>query len=177
MLGPFPILEPLFILLLRLLDVSLGTLRIMLVFRGRRWYAGLVGFVEVTIFVVALGTVLANLDNIWNIMGYSLGFAGGTILGSFIEEKMALGFMTVQIIPYCDELQLSTALRERGFGVTSFEAWGRDGRKVVLMTHLFRKDWKKLQDLIEEMDAQAFITVMDTRSARGGYLRHLRKVK
>lgn len=177
MLPDNPILAPLIIMILRVLDVSMGTMRIIMVFRGRKIIAAAIGFVEVTIFVLVLGSVVQNLNNIPNVLAYSLGFAGGTLLGSFIEEKMALGFMTVQIIPSVDAVIASGRLRDAGFGLTSFEAWGRSGPKIVLMIHLFRKDWKRLKSIVEEIDPQAFITVMDTRSTKGGYLRLLKKTK
>lgn len=170
------ILGALLIFSLRIIDVSMGTIRIIYVFKGRRWIAAGIGFVEISIFIYALGNVVANLDNWLNIIAYSLGFAGGTILGSVIEEKMALGFMTVQIIPSTGhQADLANLLREEGFGVTSFDAWGRDGSKVVLLVHLFRKDWGKLQEILNKRDQSAFITVMDTRSTKGGYLKLLKK--
>lgn len=170
------ILGPLLIFVLRLIDVSLGTVRIIFVFRGKRIQAAIIGFIEIVIFVYALGTVVTNLDNIPNILAYSLGFAGGTLLGSMIEEKMAIGFMTVQVIPSgSSSHEIAGILREEGFGVTSFDAWGRDGAKIVLLIHLFRKDWGKLQEILENHDQSAFITVMDTRSTKGGYLKLLKK--
>ncbi len=170
------ILGALLIFSLRIIDVSMGTIRIIYVFKGRRLIAAAIGFVEITIFIYALGSVVANLDNWLNIIAYSGGFAGGTILGSFIEEKMALGFMTVQIIPSGPtQAELAGILREEGFGVTAFDAWGKDGSKVVLLVHLFRKDWGKLQEILNRQDEHAFITVMDTRSTKGGYLKLLKK--
>lgn len=170
------ILGAVLIFSLRIIDVSLGTIRIIYVFKGRRWLAAAIAFVEITIFIYALGNVVANLDNWLNIIAYSLGFSGGTILGSFIEEKMALGFMTVQIIPSSGQQEdLAALLRETGFGVTAFDAWGRDGSKTVLLVHLFRKDWGKLQEILANHDEKAFITVMDTRSTKGGYLKLLKK--
>ncbi len=169
------ILFPIGIFFLRIIDVSLGTIRIIMIFRGKKAHAAFIGFVEITIFIVALGTVVTNLDNLWNILAYSGGFAGGTLLGSYIEEKLALGFMTVQLIPTRDAGKLSCKLREEGFGVTCFDAWGKEGQKTVLNLHLFRRDWDKLRRFLEVADPGAFVAVMDTRSTKGGYLKLLKK--
>ncbi len=79
----------LLIFYLRLVDVSLGTVRLIMIGRGRRKIAPLLGFVEVTIWVVAISQVITNLDNIFNILGYSGGFAAGTLVGMWIEDKLA----------------------------------------------------------------------------------------
>ncbi len=169
------LLQPFLICFLRIIDVSLGTVRLIVMLKGKKLLASIIGFVEVFIFISVLGAVLTNIDNIWNMLGYSVGFASGVFLGSVIEEKMALGFMTVQIIPTKEAEVLSEIIRENGFGVTSMEGWGRDGTKVILTTHLYRKDWKKLLKIVESHDQKAVITVMDTKAALGGSMNVLRK--
>ena len=84
-----PLLGALLIFCLRLIDVSMGTVRILMAVRGRRLLAGAIGFFEVTIFLVAISQVVANIGNWWNVLGYAGGFAVGTILGMTIEKKLA----------------------------------------------------------------------------------------
>ena len=67
-----------------------GTVRLIMVTRGIRKWAVLIGFVEVTIWVVAISQVISNLNNVWNILGYSGGFAAGTFVGMYLENRLAL---------------------------------------------------------------------------------------
>lgn len=175
MFGIPVLLQPFIICFLRIIDVSLGTVRTIIMLKGEKLMAAIIGFVEVFIFIAVLSTVMSNIDNLWNMLGYSVGFACGVYIGSVIEEKMALGFMTIQIIPTIDAQVLADIIREQGFGVTAMEGWGRDGAKIILTTHLYRKDWKKLSPMIKEHDAKAVITVMDTKDALGGSMNVLRK--
>ena len=92
------VLGGLLVFCLRLTDVTRGTLRILMTVRGRKLLAALIGFVEVTIFVVAIGQVVRNVGNVWNGLGYSGGFATGTLVGMTIEEHLALGWTVVRII-------------------------------------------------------------------------------
>lgn len=89
------ILTALFILLARVIDVSLGTIRILLLMQGSRLYAAIIGFFEFLIYIFILGTVVQHLDNPLNLITYSLGFALGNFIGSLFEEKIAIGHVTV----------------------------------------------------------------------------------
>ena len=141
-MGIHLLIQPLIICLLRIIDVSLGTVRIIIMFKGKKLLATIIGFVEVFIYISVLSYVLSNIDNLWNMLGYSIGFASGVYIGSLLEEKLALGLMTVQIIPTKDADLLSNIIRDNGFGVTAMEGWGRDGAKTILTIHLYRRDWK-----------------------------------
>lgn len=88
----------LFIFFARVSDVSLATIRTLMVVQGRRWQAALIGFFEVSIYVTALSKVVGNLDNPLNLLSYALGFACGNYLGITIENKIALGNLATQII-------------------------------------------------------------------------------
>lgn len=166
----------LFIFFARVLDVSMATIRMLLIVRGKKYPAAVIGFFEITIYILALSKVVNSLDNIGNLMAYSLGFAAGTVSGSYIEGKMALGTMMVRIIPKnaCDA-ELTEELRNMGFGVTVVEGMGKDGPICILNITLQRKELPKLMKYINETDHDAFITVSDARSTRGGYLHSIKK--
>ena len=85
LLAISPALVPLVIFFIRVGDMSLDTMRVLLVVRGRRLPAWLVGFVQSALWVVAVTTVLSNLDNLWNIAGYAAGFASGNVVGMLID--------------------------------------------------------------------------------------------
>lgn len=164
----------LFIFGARLIDVSLGTIRTINLFRGKRLIAALVGFFEVSVYMIALARVVNTLGNPINLVVYALGYATGNYLGSFIEEKMALGHLSVQVITSraqsCGEMwDLAEELRKIGFGVTVIQGYGREGVREILHISLMRKDFPKLLKEIEQLDKAAFITVMDARTTKGGW--------
>ncbi len=146
------------------------TIRMLMIVRGKRIQAAILGFFEVTIYIVALGQVVQNIDNTYSIIAYALGFSTGNFLGSYLEEKMAMGFLTVHVISkeYADELV--SKLREAGYGVTVVNGMGRYRLRKLLYITLRRKDLSTLLALIEREDKEAFVTVMDTRAIKGGFL-------
>ena len=117
----------LLIFCLRLVDVSLGTVRMIMISRGRRKIAPVLGFVEVTIWVVAISQVMGNLDNIFNILGYSGGFAAGTLVGMWLEDKLALGHVGISIISMTQGPKIVRKLRQANYGVTELIGSGRSG--------------------------------------------------
>ncbi|NLL18959.1 MAG: DUF2179 domain-containing protein [Clostridia bacterium] len=152
----------------RVIDVSCATLRMLLLVRGKRFLAAGIGFVEVTLYIVVLGYVVERLSDPFSIIVYGLGFATGNIVGSMLEERMALGFATVQIITLDNPMELAENLREAGFGVTIVEGQGREGIHPILHIILRRKRVKELLGIIDEWDKNAFVTVLETRSTLGG---------
>lgn len=169
----------LLIFLARVADVSLGTLRLLLVFRGQRLLGALVGLVEVTIYILALGWVVNRLDeDPLNLLFYALGFAAGSYLGGVIEERLALGIVTVQVIPHSNGGDaLADDLRHQGYGVTVLEGHGREGVRHVLLITVTRRMLPRLLRLLREREPDAFVTVLDARQAIGGVLPILRKGK
>ncbi len=156
-------------------DVSLATVRMIMVVKGKRIHASLIGFVEVSIWLLAVGSVLSNLDDPINIIMYASGFAAGNYVGIMIEEKMALGDIIVQVITYKKAMELVDLLREEGFGVTVIEGYGRNGINHLLNITIKRSLLGKLYDTLDLHDEKAFVTVMDTRSIRGGYFSRIKR--
>jgi len=164
----------LFIFAARVADVSLATIRILLLMRGKALLASVIGFFEVTIFILALNQVVGNLDDPLRLLAYSLGFATGNFAGSRLEERLALGFATVQVISMGKSAELLAEVRERGFGVTALEGCGREGTYQILHVLLKRRDLPCLLSLVRRIDDQAFVTVMDTRKIFGGYFSRIK---
>lgn len=164
-----PIFSYIYIFLSRVLDVSLGTLRIIYLTRGRSKIAAGIGFVEIVIYVVALGVVIENLDRPLNVIIYALGFAAGNLVGSFIEEKIAVGHVTAQVVTMKDGGELEEKLREMDYGVTAIDCYGRDGPHRILHILMRRRSLDQFFELIQQIDHQALVSVMDTRTIRGGY--------
>lgn len=153
----------------KIAHVSLGTIRIIYLTRGQSISAAVIGFFEVIIFLVALSLVLTNIDQWYNILVYGLGFAAGNIVGSKIEEKIAVGFVHVQIITVNDCGTLEETLREEGYGVTSMPCYGKEGAHRNLQVLLKRKELPALLKKMKEFDPDAFISIFDTRKIMGGY--------
>lgn len=165
----------LFIFLARVADVSLATMRTLMIVRGKGLIAAGIGFFEVMIYITALNKVVSGLDNPANLIVYALGFATGNFMGSYIEEKLAIGLTTVQIISHRHDT--GDMIRNMGFGVTSLEGKGREGFKEVLIVSLPRKELNKLLNFIDNNDSDAFVTIMDTRASKGGYFKQTMKNK
>jgi uncharacterized protein YebE (UPF0316 family) len=159
------VILPLFIFLARLSDVTLGTLRIVFVSRGRKKIAPLLGFVEVLIWLAAIGQVMQNLNNFVCYIAWAGGFAMGNLAGIILEERIALGLLVVRIITAGHPGELSRKLHDQGFGVTRVDAHGINGRVDLIFTIIRRKDFPLLEMTIRNTDSDAFYSVEDVRSA------------
>ena len=124
---------------LRLVDVSIGTLRIVMLVRGRRWTAGGLGFFESLTWVLAAGLVLTNLDSPYKIVAFAAGYATGTVLGSTIERHLALGHTILRIVTAADQPSPAHRLRERGFGVTEVNGSGMNGEVRIAFSVVSRQ--------------------------------------
>lgn len=149
--------------------VSFFTIRMIMTLKGYRYLAAMVSMVEVVIYIVGLGLVLDNLDQIQNLVAYAIGYGSGVIVGSKIEEKMALGYITVNVITSEQNQILPKALREQGYGVTDWAANGRDGDRQSMQILTPRKMELKLYMTIKEIDPKAFIIAYEPKTIHGGF--------
>lgn len=160
----------LFIFVARIFDVSFSTIRVLMLTRGKRLHAALLGFFEVSIYIMALSQVIQELNSPLKILTYALGFSCGTLVGGFIEEKIAIGYALVQLIPKKHAPQLIIALRAENFGVTVVEGKGRTGPRSILNITLRRKNVPHFITLVNQIDPESFFTIFDARSTKGGYI-------
>ncbi|HZK23820.1 MAG TPA: DUF2179 domain-containing protein [Oscillospiraceae bacterium] len=168
------LLNAFFIFFARVSDVTLSTVRILMIMRGRSISAAIIGFAEVSIYVLALSRVIGSLESPILVVAYALGFSAGTLTGGLLEERLAIGYATAQIISLEQSRQITEQLREDGFGVTIIEGSGRAGTHEILHVLLKRKDIPDLLNLIKQADQQAFVSIMDTRKILGGYFRRIK---
>jgi uncharacterized protein YebE (UPF0316 family) len=166
---------PLIIFGLRIVDVSLATLRMLLSVRGQRVLVPIIGFFEVLIWLFAAGNAIRFLDSPLHVLGYAGGFAAGTMVGLWVEEKLAFGLATIRIISSHGGVELADALRDDGFGVTEFAGEGREGRVEVVYTVARRNQIKAMMKLIDLWDPGAFVTVEEPRAIRRGWLMQKRR--
>ena len=169
-----PLLGGLFIFCLRLIDVSMGTVRILMAVRGRRLLAGVIGFFEVSIFVIAISQVVTNIGNWWNVLGYAGGFAVGTIVGMTIENKLAIGLDEVEIVSMGMGTEIAEALRAEGYGATEFLGVGQKNVVDMVRAVVRRREVAAVMATASALDDEAFITVQEMQSAYRGRWR-LRK--
>jgi len=162
------IVLPLLIFAARILDVSLGTVRIVFVSRGLKYLAPLVGFFEVIIWLLAIRVIIQNLNNVACYIAYGAGFAMGTFIGLQIEKKIAIGNSLIRVITQKDATELIQHLREKNYGLTSIEAQGVKGKVHVVYIIIRRHDIDNVAGIIREFNPQAFYTIEDIRLVSRG---------
>jgi uncharacterized protein YebE (UPF0316 family) len=159
---------PLLIFLARICDVSIGTLRIIFVSKGKKNIAPFLGFFEVLIWITAISKIMQNLDNYINYVAYAAGFATGNLVGMIIEEKLALGIQVIRVFTHIDGSDLVKTLNSNGFGATSVEAHGAVEKIDLVYTIVHRKELEKVLEIIDHYNPKAFYTIEDIRAVNEG---------
>jgi uncharacterized protein YebE (UPF0316 family) len=161
---------PLLIFLSRILDQSIGTLRVIFVSKGLKNVAPFFGFFEVIIWLLAVTQVMKHLNNPMSYIAYGAGFAMGNYLGILLEEKLSLGTILIRVIPRRNTDHLIARLRALDFGVTVVDAEGVMGTKVkVLLTIVRRKHAQQVIEVINSCNPNAFYTIEEVKAVREGY--------
>lgn len=154
---------PLLIFLARICDVSIGTIRVIFVARGFRGYAPILGFFEVLIWLMAIGQIMKNLNNVACYIAYSTGYATGTYVGIWLEEKLSLGKVIVRVITRKDATELVECMRSSDFPVTAINAEGETGNVKVIFTIIRRQMLPRMVKMIKQFNPNAFYSVEDVR--------------
>lgn len=150
---------PLLIFLARVSDVSIATIRIMFVMNGKRRLAPILGFFEALIWLLAIGQIFKNINSPMSYIAYSAGFAAGTYVGMYFEEKLAMGNVLVRIITKKYAGDLINHLREKQYRFSSLDAEGNEGKVSVLFTVVKREQLKTLIPNIVHFNPNAFYTI------------------
>ncbi len=161
--------EAVLIFLLRVSGITSSTLSTLMMVQGRRFYAALTSFFTALVYIVAIGRVVSNLDNLWNVLAYCGGVAVGTLVGMVWEQRMALGYAEVRFISTHKSDALADALRQAGFGVTEFYGHGRERTVGIVEALVPRKNVDTVLGIAEAVDAKAVVTVTDARTVQHGY--------
>ena len=159
----------------KIMEVTLGTLRLVLINRGERVIGACIALIEIILWLIIAGSVLADYqsDPI-KMFAYAFAFALGNFLGSWLEEKLAFGLCSIQVVVMSHEKsdRICAELRRNGFGVTQLTTRGMDDTdRYLLMCTLRRKLSQEAIALIQGVEQDAVITVSDVKSQRGAYLR------
>jgi len=162
------VILPLIIFTARIFDVTLGTLRIIFVARGKRNLAPVLGFFEVLIWIVVISQLVQNLESITAYIGYAAGFAAGNYIGMWLEDKLALGTYILRLITPEDATELVSRLRNAGFGVTAVEGEGTTGKVHLIYTIVKRRDVEQVLAIIHEIKPNVFVSIEEVRSTEKG---------
>jgi uncharacterized protein YebE (UPF0316 family) len=160
-----------FIFISRVLNMAMDTLRMLTVIRGMRSITWVLGVLQTMLFVVALGSVMSDLNNPIKLLAYAFGFATGNVIGMNIEKRLAFGFINMTIISTLRGQELAERLRSQGHAVTEIPARGKDGSVEILECSVQRKFASEVQKLVLESDPSAFITSRDIQRIWRGYWR------
>ena len=153
------VILPLLIFIARVADVSLGTIRVIFITRGLKYFAPIVGFFEILIWLLAIGQIMQNLTNPICYIAYAAGFAAGNYIGIWIAEKLSLGVVLIRVITSKDATELLEYLKTAEYGVTSVIAQGSAGQVQVVFTIVQRREVVSVVNLIKQFNPKAFYTI------------------
>jgi uncharacterized protein YebE (UPF0316 family) len=163
-LGP-----ALLIFCLRCIDVSMGTMRMILTIQGRRTMSAIIGFVEVTVFITAVASVVRGPLDPLRIFAYGGGFAAGTFLGMTLDRRLGLGDAVVRVITKSHK-QLTAALTSAGFGLTLVDGRGGRGSEVGVVFSVCRRNrLQEVMAIISRIDRSAIVSVQEVRTQVHGF--------
>lgn len=155
---------------LRLADMSLDTLRVLFVMKGKKTPAWIFGFFQSSIFIIAITSVLSEgVNNPIKLIGYAAGFATGNVLGMVIEEKLAIGHIHLTITSPRLGVLLAEELRNTGFAVTEISARGRDGMVSILSMSVLRRNVQTVEDIVHKHDPESFVYSEEVRTIHRGF--------
>ncbi len=159
---------PFLIFVARMCDVTLGTMRHVLIARGMKKVVPFLGFFEVLIWLIAIGQIMKNLENVMCYIAWASGFAMGNYIGMMIEEKIALGLQVVRVITNqsCDEFL--NQLNKANMGATVMNGTGAKGPVKIIFTVLERKNIPSFVQILSLFNPDAFYSIEDVRAANKG---------
>lgn len=162
--------ELLLIFAAKIVEVSLGTLRGILIVKGYRTPGVLLSLIEIIIWVFVASRVITGLvESPMKGIAYALGFSAGVYFGSLLEQKLAFGKLLVQTIT-SENLgkEIAAILREQGYGVTIVDARGIVEKRSIVMVYSNRRDSSQIIEIILKVDPAAMIVQNDVSTLLGG---------
>jgi len=153
------IIIPVFIFLARIIDVSMGTIRIIFISRGMKYVAPVIGFFEMLIWLFAISRIILEMANILNYIAYAGGFAVGTFVGMAIEEILAMGYLSVIITTSKDTAEMVGKLDLAGYKITVVDTQGGTKDRKMIFAIIKRDKLRNVISIIKEVDANVFYAV------------------
>jgi len=162
------VIVPLLIVLSRIADQTIGTLRLVYLSKGYKGLAPIMGFFEVLIWIIAVSQIFQQLDNYFYYFAYALGFALGNYLGLRIEEKLSLGKVVIRVFPKSNTDEIVNELSDKRYGLTIMDAYGTRGPVKVIFSIINRKNLDDFLQTIRKFDDHTFYTIEDVRTSAEG---------
>lgn len=159
---------PLLIFFSRIMDVTVGTIRIVMVSKGQKKMAPILGFFEILIWLIAISKIFENLNNWTCYFAYAGGFATGNYIGLIIEEKLAVGIVKIQIITRKKAVKLIDNMKQAGYGVTYHEAQGSNESVSIIYSIIKRTEIQKVENIVKSTNPRAFYSIEDVKSVSHG---------
>jgi uncharacterized protein YebE (UPF0316 family) len=159
---------PFLIFIARIVDVSMGTVRVIFVSRGFKYLAPIVGFFEILIWLLAIGQIMKNLSNPMCYIAYAGGFALGNYVGICIAEKLSLGLVLIRVVTKKDALQLVDYLKTENYGVTCIDGHGTTGQVKVVFTIVPRREVQTVVKLVKKFNPNAFYSIEEVGLVQKG---------
>lgn len=169
------VILPLLIFLFRIVDQSIGTLRLIFAAKGFKKVAPFFAFFESFIWLMAIGQIMKHLDNIWCYIAFAGGYAMGNYIGILLEELLSIGTVVIRVIPKKDTTELIRHLREENYGVTVVPVDGMMGPTKMLFTTIRRKEAPRVIQIIRQHNPTAFYTIDEVKVVSGGYFEKQRR--
>jgi uncharacterized protein YebE (UPF0316 family) len=162
------------ILVLRIINSALGTVRVIVTVHQQRWLSSILAFIEALVFAIVIANVVNDLSNFLNLIAYCGGFSIGNYLGMVLETRFITSYMTATVIVHDKGREIASALRERGYGVTETTGEGRDGTVIMLHSVILQRDVPDMLKVVREVYPQAFVSVEQARTIHRGWIRAAR---
>jgi uncharacterized protein YebE (UPF0316 family) len=157
---------PVLIMLARIIDVTIGTLRIIFIAKRKVVLAPLLGFFEVLIWLLAIEQIFKNMNNLVCYLAYAGGFGLGNYIGMVLEGRLALGLEMIRIITRSDANDLIERFKNYGNGITIVDGYGSKGPVKIIFTVIPRKIMKEVVRMINYIEPSAYYTIENIESAR-----------
>jgi len=154
---------PFFIFIARAINVSLGTIRVVFVSKGFKYYAPIIGFFEAIVWLFAIAQVVNDITNMWLVLAYGLGFSAGTYAGIIIEEKLSLGKVRLRLIVRTNYDEVINALQAKEYLLTIVKADYRKDNARIISLLVKRNEVKKVIHAISKINEKIFYSIEDVR--------------
>jgi uncharacterized protein YebE (UPF0316 family) len=168
------VILPLLIFFARILDQSIGTMRLIFISKGMKYIAPFIGFFEVIIWLLAIGQIMQHLDNWLCYIAYGAGFAMGNFIGIILEEKISLGTVIIRVILSMESPELVSSLKSQDFGLTLVDGEGAKGKVKLIFSIIRRKEIQGFVSTVHQYNPNAFYTIEEVKSSSEGVFRMMK---
>ncbi|MDR2586068.1 MAG: DUF5698 domain-containing protein [Prevotellaceae bacterium] len=161
-------LLPLLIFFARICDVTLGTMRIIFISKGKKTLAPFVAFFEVLIWIIVISELLSHTTNFFSYVCYAGGYATGSYVGMYVEERLAIGIQLLQVYTKRPPDGLMQQLNSENFGATIIDGQGANGQVFIVQIVVTRKNLSKAESIVNQFDPDVFYVLSDTKTVQRG---------